>query len=91
MVHPQVAGSRSGSRQLGLQLESAYGNRFAASWQPGAPPRTLVVEAPDGWTSSFLADLHAVALVVGFAVIEPASVVEFAVSALAMADASAGD
>ena len=37
-----------------------------------------------------LADPNAVALVVGFAVIELASVVEFAVIALAMADAGAG-
>ena len=54
------------------------------------PPRALGVEAPVGWASSSLADLHAVAIVLEIAVFALADVVEFAVIALTKADADAG-
>ena len=103
MVHLQVAGSRSGSRQLGLEFENAWRN----PWTPlvrGGASASLASLAP--WASggrrsreirlfpSMLANMHAVDVVVEVAVIELANVDAGAgasVMAIAIdADADAG-
>ena len=67
----------------------------AASWQPGASPRTLGVEAPVGWAYSSLANMHAV-VALAFLFIDASSELEFVDAkavdgALLMADAVDGD